>query len=153
MDNGHLVAWNTKYVMERVASGGIISGLAAGEGLVCKFTGPGTVFIQTRNAVGFPFQPIQTTIHPLAVTDKFFACRKPFPGSCLATQSRPRCRLSKAIVSWLFLMHVVGIILYIFFLAAAAVAIPRSPLPFVAPPCLPFLISPLLVRKVRREGR
>lgn len=92
MDNGHLVAWNTKYVMERVASGGIISGLAAGEGLVCKFTGPGTVFIQTRNAVGFPFQPIQTTIHPLAVTDKFFACRKPFPGSCLATQSRPRCR-------------------------------------------------------------
>lgn len=37
--------------MERVASGGIISGFASGEGLVCKFTGPGTVFIQTRNAV------------------------------------------------------------------------------------------------------
>lgn len=51
VDNGHLVAWNTKYVMERVASGGIISGFASGEGLVCKFTGPGTVFIQTRNAV------------------------------------------------------------------------------------------------------
>lgn len=51
VDNGHLVAWNTKYVMERVASGGIISGLASAEGLVCKFTGPGTVFIQTRNAV------------------------------------------------------------------------------------------------------
>ncbi|KKF97255.1 hypothetical protein CFO_g380 [Ceratocystis platani] len=49
VDNGHLVAWNTKYVMERVASGGIISGLASGEGLVCKFTGPGTVYIQTRN--------------------------------------------------------------------------------------------------------
>jgi hypothetical protein len=54
VDNGHLVAWNTKYVLERVASGGIISGLAAGEGLVCKFTGPGTVFLQTRNAVSGP---------------------------------------------------------------------------------------------------
>ncbi len=52
VDNGHLVAWNTKYIMERVASGGIISGLASNEGLVCKFTGPGTVYIQTRNAVG-----------------------------------------------------------------------------------------------------
>lgn len=51
VDNGHLVAWNTKYVLERVASGGLISGVASGEGLVCKFTGPGTVFIQTRNPV------------------------------------------------------------------------------------------------------
>jgi uncharacterized protein (AIM24 family) len=39
VDNGHLVAWNCKYVLERVASGGIISGLSSGEGLVCKFTG------------------------------------------------------------------------------------------------------------------
>lgn len=53
VDNGHLVAWNTKYVMERIASGGIISGFASAEGLVCKFTGPGTVFIQTRNAKAF----------------------------------------------------------------------------------------------------
>ncbi|KAK4144314.1 tryptophan RNA-binding attenuator protein-like domain-containing protein [Dichotomopilus funicola] len=53
VDNGHLVAWNTKYVLERVSSGGIISGMASGEGLVCKFTGPGTVFIQTRNAKSF----------------------------------------------------------------------------------------------------
>ncbi|CAK7219494.1 hypothetical protein SEUCBS140593_003905 [Sporothrix eucalyptigena] len=53
VDNGHLVAWNTKYVLERVASGGIISGMASGEGLVCKFTGPGTVYIQTRNAKAF----------------------------------------------------------------------------------------------------
>lgn len=49
IDNGHLVAWNCPYVMERVASGGIISNLSAGEGLVCKFSGPGTVFMQTRN--------------------------------------------------------------------------------------------------------
>jgi uncharacterized protein (AIM24 family) len=53
VDNGHLVAWNTKYVLERIASGGIISGMASGEGLVCKFTGPGTVFLQTRNPAGF----------------------------------------------------------------------------------------------------
>ncbi|OLN85871.1 Uncharacterized protein CCHL11_05444 [Colletotrichum chlorophyti] len=53
VDNGHLVAWNVKYIMERVASGGIISGVASGEGLVCKFTGPGTVFMQTRNAKHF----------------------------------------------------------------------------------------------------
>ena len=51
IDNGHLVAWNCKYVMERIASGGIISNLSAGEGLVCRFTGPGTVFMQTRNPV------------------------------------------------------------------------------------------------------
>lgn len=51
VDNGHLVAWNVKYVMERVASGGIMGGFASGEGLVCKFTGPGTVFLQTRNPV------------------------------------------------------------------------------------------------------
>ncbi|KAI4851672.1 DUF124-domain-containing protein [Aureobasidium sp. EXF-8846] len=53
IDNGHLVAWNAKYVLERVASGGIISNLSASEGLVCKFTGPGTVFMQTRNPVEF----------------------------------------------------------------------------------------------------
>ncbi|KAK3986321.1 tryptophan RNA-binding attenuator protein-like domain-containing protein [Cladorrhinum sp. PSN332] len=53
VDNGHLVAWNVKYIIERIASGGIISGFASAEGLVCKFTGPGTVFIQTRNAKAF----------------------------------------------------------------------------------------------------
>ncbi|EGE77357.2 hypothetical protein BDDG_00294 [Blastomyces dermatitidis ATCC 18188] len=53
VDNGHLVAWNCKYVMERIASGGIISGMSAGEGLVCKFTGPGTVYLQTRNPSAF----------------------------------------------------------------------------------------------------
>jgi uncharacterized protein (AIM24 family) len=47
------VAWNCKYVLERVASGGIISGLSSGEGLVCKFSGPGVVYMQTRNATAF----------------------------------------------------------------------------------------------------
>lgn len=53
VDNGHLVAWNTKYILERVASGGLMSGYASAEGLVCKFTGPGTIYIQTRNARAF----------------------------------------------------------------------------------------------------
>ncbi|KAM0420875.1 hypothetical protein ACHAPT_011405 [Fusarium lateritium] len=53
VDNGHLIAWNTKYVMERVTSGGIISGMASAEGLVCKFTGPGTIYMQTRNSRAF----------------------------------------------------------------------------------------------------
>ncbi|UJR29252.1 hypothetical protein I4U23_010466 [Adineta vaga] len=48
VDNGHLVAWNCPYSIER-SGGGIMSGMHAGEGLVCRFTGPGTVFIQTRN--------------------------------------------------------------------------------------------------------
>ncbi len=47
VDNGHLVAWNCPYSIERTG-GGIISGMHAGEGLVCRFTGPGTVFIQVN---------------------------------------------------------------------------------------------------------
>jgi len=53
IDNGHLVAWPCDYILERAASGGIISGISSGEGLVCKFTGPGTVFMQTRNPGAF----------------------------------------------------------------------------------------------------
>lgn len=53
VDNGHLVAWNCKYVIERVASGGIVSGVSSAEGLACKFTGPGTVYLQTRNLNAF----------------------------------------------------------------------------------------------------
>lgn len=53
IDNGHLIAWNAKYVMERVTSGGIMAGFASSEGLACKFTGPGTVYMQTRNARAF----------------------------------------------------------------------------------------------------
>lgn len=88
VDNGHLVAWNTKYVMERVASGGIISGFASGEGLVCKFTGPGTVFIQTRNAVS-QTQPSERTVHTcnvFSIADPFY--RKPSPHICLVTPSQ-----------------------------------------------------------------
>jgi uncharacterized protein (AIM24 family) len=48
VDNGHLVAWNCPYTIERSGSG-LISGMHAGEGLVCRFTGPGTIFIQVSS--------------------------------------------------------------------------------------------------------
>ncbi|MCP4696349.1 MAG: TIGR00266 family protein [Gammaproteobacteria bacterium] len=54
VDNEHLVAWpeDLSYSIEK-ASGGWISSFTSGEGLVCRFRGPGTVFIQTRNPSGF----------------------------------------------------------------------------------------------------
>jgi uncharacterized protein (TIGR00266 family) len=48
VDNGHLVAWSCEYRIEK-AGGGSMTGLKTGEGLVCRFTGPGSVYIQTRN--------------------------------------------------------------------------------------------------------
>mgnify|MGYP002861070246 CR=1 FL=1 len=54
IDNGHLVAWPDymNYKMER-ASNGWISSFTSGEGLVCRFRGPGIVLIQTRNPNNF----------------------------------------------------------------------------------------------------
>jgi uncharacterized protein (AIM24 family) len=48
VDNGHLVAWNTEYRIEK-AGGGAMTSMKTGEGMVCRFVGPGTVYIQTRN--------------------------------------------------------------------------------------------------------
>ncbi|MCT4605519.1 MAG: TIGR00266 family protein [Marinisporobacter sp.] len=54
IDNSHLVAWPEymQYTIEK-ASKGWISSFTSGEGLVCRFRGPGTVLIQTRNPGGF----------------------------------------------------------------------------------------------------
>ena len=54
IDNGHLVAWPDymDYKIEK-ASAGWISSITSGEGLVCRFRGPGTVLIQTRNPSSF----------------------------------------------------------------------------------------------------
>ncbi|KIM32898.1 hypothetical protein M408DRAFT_188585 [Serendipita vermifera MAFF 305830] len=50
VDNGHLVAWSASYTMERIQAGGGMFGAShTGEGAVCRFRGPGTVYIQTRN--------------------------------------------------------------------------------------------------------
>ncbi|KAG8827226.1 hypothetical protein FRB91_002315 [Serendipita sp. 411] len=51
VDNGHLVAWSASYKMERIntAGGGMFSASHTGEGMVCRFSGPGEVYLQTRN--------------------------------------------------------------------------------------------------------
>ncbi|KAE8350452.1 tryptophan RNA-binding attenuator protein-like domain-containing protein [Aspergillus coremiiformis] len=53
VDNGYLVAWNCKYKMTRAAGGGMWSTYTSAEGLACKFEGPGTVYLQTRNLAAF----------------------------------------------------------------------------------------------------
>jgi uncharacterized protein (AIM24 family) len=54
VDNSHLVAWSgtTSYNIERAASGWVAS-FTSGEGFVCRFRGPGVVYIQSRNPGGF----------------------------------------------------------------------------------------------------
>jgi uncharacterized protein (TIGR00266 family) len=53
LDNGHMVAFDesVSYKVNRV--GGMKSTLFSGEGLVCTFTGPGRVFLQTRSEDAF----------------------------------------------------------------------------------------------------
>jgi uncharacterized protein (AIM24 family) len=48
IDNGHLVAWTCPYAIER-AGGSYSAGVHTGEGLVCRFTGPGTIYLQVIN--------------------------------------------------------------------------------------------------------
>jgi uncharacterized protein (TIGR00266 family) len=54
IDNSHLVAWpaTMQYTLEKAAKGWI-SSFTSGEGIVCRFTGPGRVLIQSRNPSGF----------------------------------------------------------------------------------------------------
>jgi uncharacterized protein (TIGR00266 family) len=49
VDNGHLVAWSRSmdYRLE-AANVGIVAALTSGENIVCRFTGPGKLLIQTR---------------------------------------------------------------------------------------------------------
>ena len=50
VDTGHIVAFqeNVTYKLRKAARG-LFSTLASGEGLVCEYTGPGKIWIQTRN--------------------------------------------------------------------------------------------------------
>ena len=52
VDNGHLLAWdeNMNYVMTKSST--LVSSLTSGEGLVCRFTGPGNVYIHTISYSG-----------------------------------------------------------------------------------------------------
>lgn len=54
IDNSHLVAWpeGMEYKIQK-ASAGWISSWTSGEGLVCRFRGPGRVLIQSRNPSSF----------------------------------------------------------------------------------------------------
>ena len=54
VDNSHLVAWTatTSYTIEK-ASAGWIASFTSGEGFICRFRGPGIVYIQTRNPQSF----------------------------------------------------------------------------------------------------
>lgn len=49
VDSDHLVLWdsNMRYSTELIS--GLFGSIAGGEGLVCKFNGPGEIWIQTRN--------------------------------------------------------------------------------------------------------
>lgn len=54
VDNGHIVAWSgdTSYKVVKAGTGWV-SSFTSGEGLGCEFTGPGKVWIQTRNPKSF----------------------------------------------------------------------------------------------------
>lgn len=63
VDSGHMVAFTDgmQYTV-KTAARGLFSSFASGEGLVCLFTGPGTIYMQTRNMRHFansliPFMP------------------------------------------------------------------------------------------------
>ncbi len=54
VDNSHLVAWSatTTYTIEKASTGWVAS-FTSGEGFVCRFRGPGVVYIQSRNPGSF----------------------------------------------------------------------------------------------------
>jgi uncharacterized protein (AIM24 family) len=52
VDNGYLVAWNCDYRVE-FAGNSKWNSLKSKEGLVCRFYGPGTIYLQTRNMEHF----------------------------------------------------------------------------------------------------
>ncbi len=53
VDTGHLVAYDPQMKLKIQMSGGIISSLTSGEGLVTRIEGDGRIWIQSRNLQGF----------------------------------------------------------------------------------------------------
>lgn len=51
INNGHVVAFegSVQYQLRKAAQGGWLKSFASGEGIVVEFTGPGEVYLQTRN--------------------------------------------------------------------------------------------------------
>lgn len=63
VDSGHIVAFEAgvTYRLDKAAKG-IMASMTSGEGVVCRYTGPGEIYIQTRNLGAFvqsitPFLP------------------------------------------------------------------------------------------------
>ena len=56
IDNGHVVAWDTRLNYEIKLEGGIFGSIGTGEGVVNKFSGTGRVYIQTLNLQAFASQ-------------------------------------------------------------------------------------------------
>jgi uncharacterized protein (TIGR00266 family) len=53
IDTGHLVAYEPSLKLKLQMSGGLISSITSGEGLVTRIEGNGKVWVQTRNLQGF----------------------------------------------------------------------------------------------------
>ncbi len=54
VDSGHIVAFasSVKFELSKAAKG-LMASVTSGEGIVCRYTGPGEIFIQTRNLRAF----------------------------------------------------------------------------------------------------
>lgn len=59
VDSGHIVAFEAgvKYTLEKAAKG-LMASMTSGEGVVCRYTGPGEIYLQTRNLAAFAQQLI-----------------------------------------------------------------------------------------------
>ncbi len=66
VDTGHIVAFDPTLTFKIERVGGLKSLFLSGEGLVCRFSGQGRLYIQTRNQNSFTawadqFRRIQTS--------------------------------------------------------------------------------------------
>ncbi len=54
VDSGHIVAFdaNVRFELSRAAKG-LLNTMTSGEGIVCRYTGPGEIYLQTRNLRAF----------------------------------------------------------------------------------------------------
>lgn len=67
VDTGHLVAFEStiQYTLRKASQSGWLRSMAGGEGIVAEYTGPGDLYLQTRNVEAFagwiaPFFPKQS---------------------------------------------------------------------------------------------
>lgn len=60
VDTGHIVAFedSIQYTLRKASEQGWLRSMASGEGIVAEYTGPGTLYLQTRNLQAFTGQLI-----------------------------------------------------------------------------------------------